>query len=236
MYDESKSEGAARVVDVRPLADPAVRVPAEVVLVEAALDDVDRTRGDVVVVVPRVLRVEPADEPEIEMRVAVQLEEVARVSGRAGRGAPRSEARRRAPSTRLRERLQVEIGVLRHARVNPLETSSFNSAAVLDSVRKVASATASPKRGLRPWSARDRSPARRSRRAACRRRRSRGRARARGGRRTTSRRRRCRAGGPRPETPRERRRSSWNGPPPARIAKTTLRRGQRSTPSVSHFA
>ena len=63
----------AGVVPVRLLADPAVLVTTEVVLEDRALADVHRTLRAIVVVVARVLGLRPADQPDVDVRIAVHL-------------------------------------------------------------------------------------------------------------------------------------------------------------------
>ena len=57
----------------RLFADPAVLLPLEVVLPERALADADGSARPVVVVVAGVLSMGPADQPDVDARVAVQL-------------------------------------------------------------------------------------------------------------------------------------------------------------------
>ena len=134
--------GAGRVLP-RQLANPASGVPLEVVLVEHALAHVHRARRDVVIVVARVLRVEPADQPEVEVGIAVQLDEV------AGTRVVPDEA---LPEPRLRGELRdevdqrgpVEIAVLRNPAVDPA-SQAFHPRR-RDGFRfQRASSTASPK-------------------------------------------------------------------------------------------
>ena len=63
----------ARRVTVRPLANPAVLVAVEVVLEQDAVTHEDGPLGAIVVVVSRVLTTRPADQPHIDIRVAVEL-------------------------------------------------------------------------------------------------------------------------------------------------------------------
>src|SRR6202011_4915587 len=63
----------------RVLPDPAVGVAEERVLAEHACADVDRARRLVVIVVARVLGLVPADQPNVDARVPVELDEVALV-------------------------------------------------------------------------------------------------------------------------------------------------------------
>src|SRR6266566_5537235 len=72
-------EAAARPVLARPLPHPAVVVSVEGVLAEHPGTDVDGARGLVVVVIAGVLRVVPADQPDVDARIAVELCEVALV-------------------------------------------------------------------------------------------------------------------------------------------------------------
>ena len=70
-------DGARRSLAAR-LAE-RVTVEMEPVLSQHAVADGDGARGDVVVVVAGVLLVEPADQPNVDMGVAVELGEVALV-------------------------------------------------------------------------------------------------------------------------------------------------------------
>ena len=69
-------ELAAGLVTVRPLADPAVLAAVEEVLEDRTLTDEDGPLRPVVVVVARVLRFGPADQPDVDVRVAVELDVV----------------------------------------------------------------------------------------------------------------------------------------------------------------
>ena len=66
-------EGLARVALAARVVEPA-RSEVEPILDERALADVHRARGNVVVVVARLLVVEPADQPHVEVRVAMELD------------------------------------------------------------------------------------------------------------------------------------------------------------------
>ena len=70
------------------------------------------------VVVARVLRVEPADQPDVEVRVAIELDEVARARIVADEALPEARLTREVDD-QLRERRPVEVHVLRHPLVNP---------------------------------------------------------------------------------------------------------------------
>src|SRR5437764_541851 len=59
--------------------DPPLVVAIEVVLAQASLAHEDRPGRKIVVVVAGVLRVEPADQPDVDVRVAVELCEVPRL-------------------------------------------------------------------------------------------------------------------------------------------------------------
>jgi hypothetical protein len=81
-------EAAARPVLGRPLTHPVVLLDAKPVLEEDAFADTHGVGGGVVVVVARVLAVDPADEPDVEVRVAVELLVEARLAVVADVGLP----------------------------------------------------------------------------------------------------------------------------------------------------
>lgn len=125
------------------LTNPAVGIPSEVILVERPLANVDRARGEVVIVVARVLRVEPADEVEIEVRIPVELDEVTGVRVVTGEALP--EARLPSELDReARERRPIEVDVIQHALVNPSIKPSHQRKRVGFTLQS-AFATASPK-------------------------------------------------------------------------------------------
>src|SRR5262249_6028889 len=66
-------EVSTDLVQVRLLSNPPVGIATEVVLVELATADVDRAVRAVVIVVSRALRREPADKPDVDVGVAIEL-------------------------------------------------------------------------------------------------------------------------------------------------------------------
>ncbi len=66
-------ERATRLVVLRPLANPAILVAVEVILAEHAAADVDAPRRAIVIVIAGVLAVHPADQPDVDVRVAIEL-------------------------------------------------------------------------------------------------------------------------------------------------------------------
>src|SRR5262249_43404005 len=66
-------ETATRPVLRRPLAHPTVLLDPEPVLEEDSVAHAHRSRRAVVVVVAGVLAVDPADEPDVEVGVAIEL-------------------------------------------------------------------------------------------------------------------------------------------------------------------
>ncbi len=103
-------ERPSRLVPVRALADPPVLVAVEVILEDRALANDDRSLRTVVVVVAGVLLCRPADQPDVDVRVAIQLHVVTLVGGEAHVVAP--EALLAPHLGREREqRGTVEVGV-----------------------------------------------------------------------------------------------------------------------------
>ena len=81
-------EALARPVLDRPLADPAVRPALQGVFAEQSVADVDGSGRLIVVVVARVLRVVPADQPDVDARITVELREVPLVRAVVDMGLP----------------------------------------------------------------------------------------------------------------------------------------------------
>ena len=72
-------EPATRFVHRRVLAHPAVLLDPEPVLVQDPVRNTDRAGRAVVVVVAGVLPVDPADEPDVDVRIAIELLKEARL-------------------------------------------------------------------------------------------------------------------------------------------------------------
>src|SRR3954470_3074744 len=122
----------AHAVDVRAVEHEAVtgraltaRVPEpvpredEAVFGQRPLADIDAAGGEIVVVVAGLLIVEPADEPHVDMRVAVELRVVPLAGIVPDLVAP--EARLAAHGRRERgQLLLVEVAVRRNERADPI--------------------------------------------------------------------------------------------------------------------
>src|SRR4051794_17480287 len=219
------------LVLLRLLPDPAVRVALEEILPQDSFADENRAGGAIVVVVSRVLPVRPADEPHVDVRVAIQLLVVPFVNVVANVLAPQflfapdrlREGEQLGPRQVVicGEALRKERCDISHAR-RRLGLSHLTSFSTLSPKRDNAvtvgcastTGTSVPKTicstpnvsthssiARRPYDAVSKNT------FVCR---------------TV-----------RTPIPREPRRSSWNGAPPARIAKTTGRSGHRSWPAAS---
>ena len=142
MYEESKSNtepGDAHGHLVHPAVGPSL----EVILVERPVAHVHRARGDIVVVVARVLRVEPADQPEVEMGVSIELNEMTRRRVVADEALPEARLAREVDHE-LRQCRAIEVRVLGDPLVDPA-SQSLEPSSRAGFWWQSASATASPK-------------------------------------------------------------------------------------------
>src|SRR5262249_4732765 len=102
----------------RALSNPTVLFHAEPILEQDSIAHADRSRRPVVIVVAGVLAVDPADEPDVQVRVAVELLVEARSRVVAGVGAP-DVLRCGQLSREARHRRTIEVRVWRNTLTDP---------------------------------------------------------------------------------------------------------------------
>ena len=229
MSDASKSKRPPGLVHRRLLAHPSVLLDPEPVLVQDPLADAHGARRAVVVVVAGVLPVDPADEPDVDVRVAVELLVEARLGVVPDVRAPEM-LRRHELGGQARHRRAIEIACPPEpARAARSRGRSRQQARRVCRTGERASQHRRT-RGRQQASGASRRPACRCRTRAARRRTSRCTARSPAGRAST-RRRRCSGRAPSGRRRRAARAArAGTAPPPPSIAKRTRRFGQRSRP------
>ena len=118
MSDASKSKAPARLVHRRLLAHPSVLFHPEPVFVQDSVGDAYGTGRAIVVVISRVLPLDPANEPHVDVRVAIELLVEAGVSVVANEWSPEA-IRCDELRGQLGHRRAIEIRVSSNALTKP---------------------------------------------------------------------------------------------------------------------